>query len=153
MHKRNTLHGSAGRAGASARSASSIPPAESSTRIRGAARSTSGVEDSIHASIEFAIEELDSLELPFAAVAPPLVEPPQRMPRGMPPLPFQAPHPRNMPPLPLVPSLSAPANDAMASPDDSKTSDLAPRPSRGWLFVALLMGVVCLGGALWLQLH
>jgi len=107
------------------------------------------------------MDELDSLEMPFRASAPPLSAPPapQQMPRGMPPLPFQAPHPRNMPPLPaalqLVPSIptSSPANDAAPSGDTSPSNDAKARPSRWWLFVALVMGVACLGGALWLQLH
>lgn len=172
MHKRHTLHGAAPRIGVRGRSLSSLPPGESGTRIRGADRQSTGVDESILASIDSAMDELDSLEMPFRASAPPLTAPPppQQMPRGMPPLPFLAPHPANMPPLPnpSTPSHS-PANDAapnadpiashsssnaaVPSGDSLANSDLKARPSRWWLFIALALGVACLGAALWLQLH
>jgi hypothetical protein len=150
MQKRHTLHGAA----RTARPISSRPPGDSGTRLR----SATGVEDSIQASIEFAMAELDALEVPYTASAPPLAaEPAQQMPRGMPPLPFRAPHPRNMPPLP-APSPSAAARPRPAAAQGSEVStntpgaDAAARPSRWLLFVALGLGVVCIALAFWLQL-
>lgn len=161
MQKRHTLHGAVPRPSTQVRLVPSQPPTESGTRIRNA-RSSEGVDDNVQASIDFAMAELDNLEMPYRASAPPLtVSPAQQMPRGMPPLPFQAPHPHNMPPLPVaVPALpaSSPSNDVRTTAALSPTPDVAAaadvaRPSRWWLFVALAMGAVCLGGALWLQLH
>src|SRR6478609_8726497 len=96
--------------------------AESGMRIRrvGASRL---VDDDVDAAIDCAMNELDALEVPYTASAPPLAaEPAQQMPRGMPPLPFVAPHPRNMPPLPaklkavsLVPRRSSPIMDEAAA--------------------------------------
>jgi hypothetical protein len=155
MHKRHTLHGAAHRIGVRGRSLSSQPPGESGTRIRGAQQQPpAGVDENVLASIDSAMHELDSLEMPFRASAPPLTAPPppQQMPRGMPPLPFQAPHPRHMPPLPVQrPALSKrPANDALL---ESERAVVEAPPSRWWLFVALTLGVACLALALWLQLH
>jgi hypothetical protein len=151
MHKRHTLHGSTSR---TARPISSIP-GESGTRLR---RSIPSVEDNIQASIEFAMAELDALEVPYTASAPPLAaEPAQQMPRGMPPLPFHAPHPRNMPPLPsrLQARSSLPAAAAVAdlspAPPQASTSEVSAPPSRWLLFVALTLGIVCLGLAFWLR--
>jgi hypothetical protein len=159
MQKRHTLHGAAARIGASPRSKPSEPPNESGARIRSAEASTERVERSIQASIDFAMSELESLEIPYTASAPPLAaEPAQQMPRGMPPLPFVAPHPRNMPPLPAPPSaLSlAPAAEpkAPAGPRaalDSLPIAAAARPSRWLLLVALTLGLACLGLAFWMR--
>jgi hypothetical protein len=151
MHKRHTLHGSVSR---TARPTSSIP-GESATRLR---RSIPSVEDNIQASIEFAMAELDALEVPYTASAPPLAaEPAQQMPRGMPPLPFHAPHPGNMPPLPArlqarssLPAAPGAAELSAAAPLES-TGDASAPPSRWLLFVALALGIVCLGLAFWLR--
>jgi len=152
MHKRHTLHG-ARRIPAREGSISSAPPGESGTRIRGADPKLASLEDGIKASIDSAMVELDSLEMPFRASAPPLTTAPaQQMPRGMPPLPFKAPHPANMPPLPLA---SLRPKSAPVLEPSTPEAPVAPsgKPGRWWVLVALLLGFACLGGALWLQLH
>jgi hypothetical protein len=136
----------------------SEPPNESGTRIRSAGRSTLSIEQNIEACIDFAISELESLEVPYTASAPPLaIEPAQQMPRGMPPLPFLAPHPRNMPPLPAALSSAPSAASALVGSSEpsplSSEGDAPARPSRWLLFVALGLGIICLSLAFWLQSH
>lgn len=151
MQKRHTLHGATRRTREA--TLSSAPPGESSTRIRGAEQSAKGVEETIQASIESAMAELDSLEMPFRASAPPLTAaPPQQMPRGMPPLPFKAPHPSNMPPLPAGLRLVSTPPVSETVPEPPAPAVGSARPSRSWVFIALVLGLVCLGLALWLDL-
>jgi len=162
MHKRHTLHGAAARPAAQERFRSSAPPGESGARIRHAGGRAYDVRDSIQASLDSALAELDLLEVPYTASAPPLaIEPVQQMPRGMPPLPFRAPHPRHMPPLPskvasLVPKPSrAPtgAEDARASAPafPAAAGEASARPSRWLMPIALTLGLLCLAVALLLQ--
>ena len=157
MNKRHTLHGATARSDARATPITDRPPAESSTRIRHAGKSTANVEDNIQASIDFALTELEALEVPYSASAPPLaMKPAQQMPRGMPPLPFKAPHPLNMPPLPgrLSAASSVPGPALEASSEAAQ--DLSPAPGSArvgsWLLVVTLaLGVACLALSFWLQ--
>lgn len=167
MQKRHTLHGAAPRL-TTKRPGPSASAAESGTRLRSAQPSTPSLEENIQASIEFAMAELDALEVPYTASAPPLaVEPAQQMPRGMPPLPFHAPHPVNMPPLPQLPravvptappslaDAAAPSALELLTPAISPENevDASPRPSRWLLFVALVLGITCLALAFWLKAY
>ena len=84
---------------------SEAPIARSETRLKRASVSTDPPQledllDAMQASLDAAIGELDSLELPEAEAALKPLAPPQRMPKGMPPLPFRSALPSNMPPLP-----------------------------------------------------
>lgn len=176
MHKRHTLHGAAARPTVHERFRSSQPPGESGTRIRRAGGEAFDVRDTIQASLDSALAELDLLEIPYRASAPPLtLEPAQQMPRGMPPLPFRAPHPHNMPPLPSKVLSLKPQHDtvAQAKPepepalDRQRQADLvamsapeAPlppaaeavvRPGRWLMPVALTLGLLCLVVALLLH--
>ncbi len=154
MQKRHTLHGAARKTQAREQSISSAPPGESGTRIRGAHYS-GGLEDNIQASIDSAMRELGALEMPFRASAPPLTTAPvQQMPRGMPPLPFKAPHPSNMPPLPMAaPPSPPPTADKPPRELDLRAGRASARLGTGWGLVALLLGLACIGAALWLQVR
>jgi hypothetical protein len=81
--------------------ASSEPPipAQSATRIKRATPPVEDLDESVQASLDAALEDLDRLELPDAAPRAPVAAP-QRMPKGMPPLPFGPTLPSKMPPLP-----------------------------------------------------
>jgi hypothetical protein len=83
----------------------SVPPKQSEMRLKAAhpSRELEDLAASVEASVDAALAQLESLEMTpsqHAELAPPSV--PQRMPRGMPPLPFTSPLPRNMPPLPTA---------------------------------------------------
>jgi hypothetical protein len=58
------------------------------------------LEATVTASLDAALDALDHLELTDEQAAEAPVAPAQRMPKGMPPLPFGPNLPKNMPPLP-----------------------------------------------------
>jgi len=73
--------------------------AESGTRIKRAAEHED-LKATVTASLDAALDALDHLELTDEQAAKTPVAPAQRMPKGMPPLPFGPNLPKNMPPLP-----------------------------------------------------
>jgi hypothetical protein len=73
--------------------------AESGTRIKRAA-AHEDLKVTVTASLDAALDALDHLELTDEQAAKTPLAPAQRMPKGMPPLPFGPNLPKNMPPLP-----------------------------------------------------
>jgi hypothetical protein len=73
--------------------------AQSGTRIKRAAVQED-LEATLAESLDAAMAALDHLELTDEQAAKAPVAPAQRMPKGMPPLPFGPSLPKNMPPLP-----------------------------------------------------
>jgi hypothetical protein len=143
MKERHTPHGAPGRVQTREGARSSTPGAEPN--------GSHEVERSIRESIDSAISELDALEMPHRPSVPVVAAAAQQMPRGMPLLPFKAPHPSNMPPLPPPSAGVAPAPLESSGVVEPPPPTPAVAPRRSPLVVAAaLVGLVCAALALWL---
>lgn len=125
-------------------------PAESTTRLRRAAPTAEDLRESVQASLARALDELDSLELAAADAVPPSL--PQRMPRGMPPLPFKLALPSKMPPLPDAPAPMLEETRAEAPIAPSSRPEVAPNSiffSSRVIALIALTGLLLLLAGLW----